>query len=55
MTILIRKCTYLTFDLAVTLFRSFRRGSTLGHFVIPQRVFLAWMPSINKNAIKTIF
>ena len=26
MTILIRKCTYLTFDLAVTLIRSFRRG-----------------------------
>ena len=26
MTIRIRKCTYLTFDLAVTLIRSFRRG-----------------------------
>ena len=26
MTILIRKCTYLTFDLAVTLIRSFRCG-----------------------------
>ena len=26
MTILKRKCTYLTFDLAVTLIRSFRRG-----------------------------
>ena len=28
---------------------------TLGHFVIPKRVFLAWMPSINKKCHQNHF
>ena len=30
-------------------------SSTLGHFVIPQRIFLAWMPSINKKCHQNHF
>ena len=30
-------------------------ASTLGYFVIPQRVFLAWMPSINKKCHQNHF
>ena len=55
MTILIRKCTYLTFDLAVTLIRSFRRGIHPGALCHTQRVFLAWMPSINKKCHQNHF
>ena len=36
MAILIPKCIYLTFDLAVTLIRSFRRDIYHVHFVISQ-------------------
>ena len=30
-------------------------ASTLEHFAIPQRIFLAWMPSINKKCHQNHF
>ena len=44
--IILQESTYLTIGLAVTLIPSFRLGI---HPKVPQGIFLAWMPSINKE------
>ena len=55
MSLFLHNCTYLTFDLTVTLNRKITLGTGIHPyiFVIAQEIILAWMPNIIKKCIRS--